>query len=257
MEYARVGEDTPWFSAREWTRKREFGGVWSNELHAVFRDVAPYYDIASDVASFGLYSRWRRRFVSSIELRPGDEVLDICAGTNAIGLGLLHREPEARVCGMDKSVAMQQVGRRTAQSQGFEIESVIGDVHQLPFPDGSFDIVTLGWASRHLAIVDVLSEIKRVLRPGGAFHHCDMLRPRDPVVEGLYCAYVKACVTFTALAFRAGPEAWRCRDYFVRALRRFYSAEEFTELLSQIGFADISCWRAPGGVVAFHKAIKT
>jgi demethylmenaquinone methyltransferase/2-methoxy-6-polyprenyl-1,4-benzoquinol methylase len=256
MEYARADEGRPWFSAREWTRKHEFGGVWNNELHAVFQDVAPYYDLASDVASLGLYSRWRRQFVSSIDVRPGDKILDICAGTNAIGRGLLQREPKAHVCAMDKSAAMQQVGQDIARSLGFEIESVIGDVHHLPFPDDSFDIVTLGWASRHLQIVDVLSEIKRVLKPGGAFHHCDMLRPKDSIVERLYCAYLKACVTFTALAFRSGPEAWRCRDYFVNSIRRFYSAEEFSDLLFQVGYSDVSCWRAPGGVVAFHKAMK-
>lgn len=256
MEYARAEDGRPWFSARERVRKREFESVWDNELRAVFRDVAPYYDLASDVASLGLYSRWRRLFVSSINMRPADKILDICAGTNAIGRGLLQREPRVHVYALDKSEPMQQVGQVSARSLGFEIESVIGDVHQLPFPDESFDIVTLGWASRHLRIVDVLTEVKRILKPGGVFHHCDMLRPRNPLIERLYCAYLKACVTFTALAFRSGPEAWRCRTYFVDTIRRFYSAEELSDVLFQVGYSNVLCWRALGGVVAFHKAVK-
>jgi len=256
MDYAAAKDSGAWHSAKELARRHEFTGIWDTELHSVFRDIAPYYELASDVASLGLYSRWRSRFVAWIDVQPGARVLDICAGTNAIGLGLLRREPAARVCAMDMSAAMQQVGQRAARARGFEIESVIGDVHTLPFPDESFDIVTLGWASRHLRIIDVLAEVKRVLKPGGAFYHCDMLRPRNPTVEALYCAYLKACVTATALLFRSGPAAWRCRNYFVRAIQQFYSAEEFSELLSHIGFSDVASRRVLAGVVAFHKAVK-
>ena len=151
---------------------------------------------------------------------------------------------------------MQEVGQRQAREAGFAIESVIGDVHVLPFPDESFDIVTLQWASRHLKIMDVATEIRRVLKPGGRFHHCDMLRPRSKVVEALYGAYLKACVSMTALAFGCGPEAWSCRDYFVRAVKMFYSAEEFSRMLTQVGFTDVVSRTAGGGVVASHKAIK-
>ena len=74
---------------------------------------------------------------------------------------------------------MQRVGGRLAEGQGPRIHSVIGDVHELPFPDNHFDVVTLQWATRHLRALKVFSEIRRVLRPGGRFHHCDMLRPRS------------------------------------------------------------------------------
>lgn len=244
------------FASKEWARTDEFSGVWTNDLDAVFSDVAPYYDFASNVASLGLCSRWRRGFVSSIDVRPGDRVLDVCAGTNAVGIEILQRQPSAEVCAIDRSRAMQAVGQDLARARGLHIESIISDVHELPFPDDSFDVVTLQWASRHLRVVDVFSEIRRVLRPGGRFHHCDMLRPESKLVEALYSAYLKACVSVTALAFRSGPEAWRCRDYFVRAVQLFYSSEEITELLRRIGFHDVSCERAPGGLLAWHRAVK-
>ncbi len=86
-----------YFSGREVARKFAFSRIWGDELHAVFSDVAPYYDLASNVASLGLCKTWRQKFVNGVEIRPGDEVLDLCAGTNAVGIGLLRREPSARV----------------------------------------------------------------------------------------------------------------------------------------------------------------
>jgi len=256
MERTRAEGGLPWFSARENARAQEFDGVWNNELHAVFQDVAPYYDVASNVASLGLYKRWCRRFVSMIDVLPGHRVLDLCAGTNAIGRELLRREPRAQVCAMDRSAPMQHVGQAAARAMGFEIESIIGDVHHIPVPDESFDVVTLAFASRHLRIVDVITEAMRVLKPGGVFHHCDMLRPRNPVIERLYYLYLRACLTFTAVSFGSGPEAWRCRAYFVDAIERFYSAEEFSDVLERVGYTGVSHRKMLGGVVAFHKARK-
>jgi demethylmenaquinone methyltransferase/2-methoxy-6-polyprenyl-1,4-benzoquinol methylase len=257
MNYASREEPGLRFKGQERLRTHEFEGIWDNELHAVFSDVAPYYDRASNFASLGLYARWRDRFVSLVDLQCGQQVLDVCAGTNAIGLSLLRREPGLQVCAMDRSAAMQAVGRGLAQSLDCQVGSVIGDAHALPFPDDSFDIVTQGWASRHLRVMEVFSEIRRVLKPGGRFYHCDMLRPKNRVVEGLYCAYLKACVSATALIFRSGPEARDCRKYFVRAIQRFYSAEELSELLGHVGFSEVQCEQATGGMVAFHQARKT
>jgi demethylmenaquinone methyltransferase/2-methoxy-6-polyprenyl-1,4-benzoquinol methylase len=244
------------FQYREWARKNEFSTIWQDTLEAVFADVAPYYDFASNFASLGLCSRWRRRFIASVEIAPGERVLDVCAGTNGVGIELLRQQPELRVCAIDRSAAMQEVGLRRARERGLQIESVIKDVHALPFPDNSFDVVTLQWASRHLRVIDVFSEIQRVLRPGGRFYHCDMLKPENSLVALLYSVYLKACLASTALAFRSGSEAWSCRDYFVRAIQLFYSAAELTELLKRIGFSEVTCQSAVGGIVASHRAVK-
>jgi demethylmenaquinone methyltransferase/2-methoxy-6-polyprenyl-1,4-benzoquinol methylase len=256
MDDMREGWIGPDFEDRERARKDAFSPIWQETLDAVFADVAPYYDVASDVASLGLCSRWRRLFTRSVELGSGDRVLDVCAGTNGVGIALLKRQPDLNVFAIDRSAAMQEEGRRRAQARGFQIESFINDVHSLPFPDDSFDVVTLQFASRHLRVVDVFSEIRRVLRPGGSFYHCDMLKPENPVVATLYGGYLKACVSGTALAFGSGAAAWSCRDYFVRAIELFYSAQELTELLNRIGFTKVTSDSAPGGIVARHRAVK-
>ena len=251
-------EDTvgQYFSGREMERKSAFSGIWGDELHAVFSDVAPYYDVASNVASLGMCNIWRQRFLSTIDLKPGDAVLDVCAGTNAVGIGLLKRQPAARVSAIDRSQAMQDVGQKLARANGVEIESTVSDVHRLPFPDNSFDVATLQWASRHLQIVDVFSEVRRVLKPGGCFYHHDMLRPENPVVRTLYSTYLKGCLSATALIFGSGKEAWSCRNYFVEAIELFYSSREITEMLEHVGFTQVAVHEAMGGIMANHRATK-
>ncbi len=107
MNNSRVAEVALDFSSREREREYEFSIIWKGRLDAVFADVAPYYDFASNLASLGLCNWWRRRFLSFIEVAPGDSVLDVCAGTNGVGIGLLRRQPDLRVFALDRSAAMQ------------------------------------------------------------------------------------------------------------------------------------------------------
>jgi demethylmenaquinone methyltransferase / 2-methoxy-6-polyprenyl-1,4-benzoquinol methylase len=246
----------PPFAARESVRECMFSDVWTQDLNAVFADVAPYYDRANYVASLGLWGWFRERFLDTIPVRPSQRVLDVCAGTNAIGIGLLSRQCSLEVHAIDRSAAMQAVGQQRAHARALQIKSYIGDVHSLPFPDNHFDLVTLQFASRHLRVRQVFSEIRRVLKPGGSFHHCDMLRPANSMVENAYYAYLKYCLTFTAVVFQSGSAALNCRKYFIEALRNFYSAGELATVLQELGYEDVHYKTVFAGMLAFHGASK-
>jgi demethylmenaquinone methyltransferase/2-methoxy-6-polyprenyl-1,4-benzoquinol methylase len=233
-----------------------FSEVWNTQLNQIFAEVAPYYDRANQVASLGLWNWFLRQHMSLVNTQPGQRTLDLCAGTNAVGIALLKREPTLDAHAIDRSVDMQAVGKQRAEALGFTIKSTIGDVHTLPFPDNHFDIVTLQWASRHLRIEQVLSEAWRVLKPGGHFHHCDMLRPSNPTVAKLYFGYLRMCLNLTAKVYRSGAPALNSRDYFIEALDMFYSAEEFTQLCEKSGFTDVVHKSMLAGMVATHRAAK-
>jgi demethylmenaquinone methyltransferase/2-methoxy-6-polyprenyl-1,4-benzoquinol methylase len=245
------------YREKENARQKAFESIWANDLDAAFCDVADYYEYANYYASLGLWNRLRHRFVSTIDIKPGHKVLDVCAGANAIGIDLLKRQPNLDVYAVDKSVDMQKVGRARAQSHGFKINSLMCDVHHLPFPDNCFDVVTIQWATRHLRVIKVFSEIRRVLKPGGCFYHCDMLRPTNKFVEEIYYLYLKACLSIIARAFRSGQASLKCRRYFIEAIRMFYSTEELSDMLSELGYSNIISNSVLGGTVAFHKACKT
>ncbi len=250
------GVTTLLYSEKENSRKDSFNHIWNEELNEVFADVADYYDSANYVASLGLWGLFRNSFISTIELESGQKVLDVCAGTNAVGIAMMEKQPDIQVNAIDRSEDMQRVGRERAEKKGFHIDSTIGDVHHLPFPDNHFDVVTLQFASRHLQIITVFEEIKRVLKPGGHFYHSDMLRPKNKLVGKIHYAYLRLCLTATAWIFSSGSAALNCRKYFVNALSMFYSADELSALLEHLGFADVSSKTLLGGLLGFHKALK-
>ena len=241
---------------RESVREERFSRVWLNDLDKVFANVAPYYDIANYVASFGMWGWFRRRFMKTIQVHPHERGLDVCAGTNAIGIALLKREPTLEMHAIDRSAEMQAVGKENAKTCGFHIESIIGDVHTLPFPDHHFDLVTLQFASRHLRVQEVFAEIHRVLKPGGRFYHCDMLRPTNRIIETMCYGYLRFVLWFTALVFRSSETALHCKKYFINALRVFYSVQELSDVLIALGYTDVHGKAALFGALGFHSAVK-
>lgn len=244
------------YSERELARENAFQAIWNNDIPDVFADVAKYYDRANVYATLGLIGGLRKRFISTMQIEPNYRVLDVCAGTNVIGIDLLKRQPSLEVHAVDRSASMQQVGKELAEKQGFRIKSTICDVHELPYPDNHFDVVTLQWATRHVRAVKVFSEVRRVLKPGGHFYHCDMLRPGNKLVEQIYYMYLNVCLKLVSRAFGSGPAALRCREYFVNAIRMFYSTEELSHVLSGLEFSNVVGRSVLAGTVGFHQARK-
>lgn len=249
--------DQHWFRRREGLRRERFGQIWADAVPKVFEDVPSYYRKGNIVASLGLWELWVWQFVRSIRLEAGNRVLDVAAGTNDLGLRLLRKQPQADLTAIDRSREMQAYGQVLARRAGLRIRSVIHDVHRLPFPDHSFDVVTLQAASRHLQLDKVLPEILRVLEPGGMFYHCDMLKPTSPALEWLYLRFLRLSVAWTASLFGSSDASRRCVSYFSDAIQAFYTPAELSEVLAVCGFTQIRCSTSVwGGMVGFHAARK-
>jgi len=246
------------FLKNEDLRSRMFADTWRTLIPEVFRDVPAYYDKGNAVASLGCCSRWSNRFTSAIlkHLPRGAKVLDVCSGTHDIPLRLLAADPTLEIHTVDGSSHMTAEGQRRARERDLTIHANIGDAHVLPFPDNSFDAVTLQFASRHLEIVRALKEIDRVLKPGGIFCHNDMLRPSSRIIEIPYLIYLRFSVWFTAKLFGSSPESLKYVDYFAKAIRHFYTPSKFTALLKEIGFVRTETESFLTGVMSYHLSHK-
>ena len=246
------------FLEKEDLRSRLFGEVWRTLIPEVFRDVPTYYDQGNAVASLGSCSRWSNIFAAAIgrHLARGAKVLDVCSGTHDVPLRLLAADPTLEIHAVDGSSHMIAEGQRRARERGLTIQAQVRDVHTLPFPDASFDAVTLQFATRHLEVVKVFKEIHRVLKPGGIFCHNDMLRPSSRIVEVPYLVFLRASVWFTAKLFGSSAESMKCVGYFANAIRHFYTPDELGALLEEIGFVGTESRNFLTGIMSYHIAQK-
>jgi demethylmenaquinone methyltransferase / 2-methoxy-6-polyprenyl-1,4-benzoquinol methylase len=242
------------FLKKEDLRASLFGETWRTLIPEVFRDVPTYYDKGNAVASLGTCACWSGIFAKAVHqhLPQGAKVLDVCSGIHEVPLKLLALDPTLDIHSVDGSPHMTAEGQRRARERGLTINAHVCDAHVLPFPDNSFDAVTLQFASRHLEIVRALKEIHRVLKPGGIFCHDDMLRPASRIVEIPYLIYLRFSVWFTAKLFGSSPESQKCVRYFADAIRHFYKPREFSELLSGVGFTEIETRDFLTGVMSYH-----
>ena len=250
-------------SEREEQRQEKFDGIWGNELKEVFSDVAEEYESANSFITFGLWKRMRRKFVDTMDLFDGAQVLDVCAGTNAVGIDILLRNPKVNVTAVDRSEEMQSAGGKRASRLGLSIKSVISDVHQLPFPDNTFDFITLEAATRHLVVTKAFKEIFRVLKPGGYFHHNDLCKPRNWLLAQGYVTYLKIMLPVTSLVFFRGKrflgernKTLKVSKYFLDAIQDFYTTDELSQMMRDTGFADVEFKLLLAGTSAAHKARK-
>ena len=239
---------------KEDLRSHLFRETWRTLIPEVFRDVPTYYDQGNAVASLGSCAWWSNKFASAVikHLPCGAKVLDVCSGTHDIPLRLLARDPTLEIDAVDGSAHMTAEGQRRARERNLTINARVCDVHELPYPDDSFDAVTLQFASRHLEIVKAFKEIERVLKPGGLFCHNDMLRPSSPIIEAPHLTYLRFSVWFTAKLFGSSAESLKCVDYFAEAIRNFYTPAEMGELLEAVGFESIESRSFFTGVMAYH-----
>src|ERR1051325_4319519 len=145
--------------ANEFYRPGEQRAAKVGEL---FATIAPRYDLVNDAQSFGLHRIWKRKLIRLANVTPGERALDLCCGTGDLAFALAERG--ARVTGLDFSEAMLRVAieKSKVRSSKFKVEFVRGDAQQIPFPENTFDIVTIGYGLRNLA--DLEAGIRGMLR---------------------------------------------------------------------------------------------
>lgn len=210
-------------------------------VRRMFDRIAPVYDSMNRLMTAGLDRRWRRETATAV-VRPGDRVLDVCCGTG--DLALAAADAGGRVTGLDFSEPMLE----RARSKSTEIEWLEGDALSLPFSEGSFDAVTIGFGLRNLANVERgVEELRRVLRPGGRLAILEITRPKG-LAAPFYRLWFDGVIPLAGKVLPGGS----AYSYLPASVRRFPAPEGLAKLLDEAGFDEIR-WRLfAGGIVALH-----
>lgn len=210
-------------------------------VRRLFAGVAERYDLTNDIMSLGLHRRWKRRLIERADPRSGHRVLDLAAGTGDLAGGALdlaaRRGIEIQVFAADLTPEMMRVGRRRAAKAdaGAGVRGWVGaDALRLPFPDGTFDRVLVGYGLRNFADLDAgLAESFRCLRPGGRLLSLDFGHPRPAALRRAYLAYLDASTRAVGWAVHRDAESY---VYIPESLRRFPDPRGIAERMEAAGF---------------------
>jgi len=221
------------------------GTLAPDDVRTMFDRIAPVYDAMNRAMTLGLDRRWRRLTAQAVVHR-GDKVLDACCGTG--DLALAGRAAGGEVVGVDFSEAMLERARRKAP----QIEWVPADAAALPFPDESFDAVTVGFGIRNLADLEGgLHELARVLKPGGKLGCLEITRPRG-ILRPFFRVWFDGLVPAAGKVLPGGA----AYSYLPASVRRFPGPEDLAAAMRRAGFGQVGWRLLGGGIVALHVATK-
>jgi demethylmenaquinone methyltransferase/2-methoxy-6-polyprenyl-1,4-benzoquinol methylase len=226
------------------------GTLEEPQVRAMFDRIASFYDLMNSVMTAGLHHRWRSRAADLAAVGPGDRVLDVATGTGDLAVELSRRvQPGGEVIGSDFSEEMLVHARRKAPGLRFEW----GNALELKYPDGHFAAATVGFGARNFSDLDRgLSEMARVVRPGGRVVVLEITTPHRPPLSTFYRVWFDRIVP---LIGRLTGESV-AYSYLPSSVKRFPAPEGLAEAMSRAGLRDVRWILTAGGIIAIHAGTK-
>jgi demethylmenaquinone methyltransferase/2-methoxy-6-polyprenyl-1,4-benzoquinol methylase len=223
------------------------GTLPETQVRAMFDRIARVYDPMNSVMTVGMHHRWRERAVDLADVGPGKRALDVATGTGDLAIELRGRGAE--VVGVDFSESMLELARRKAPEIRFET----GNALELPYADGGFDAVTVGFGARNFADLDRgLGEMARVAAPGGRVVVLEITTPQKPPLSWFFRVWFDRIVPM--LGRLAGdPDAY---SYLPSSVRRFPEPAGLAAKLVEAGLTDVRWLVTAGGIIALHVGSK-
>ena len=225
-------------------------------VRGVFDSVAGKYDLMNDLMSGGLHRLWKRFALSQTGLRPGQSALDVASGTGDLGAGVARqvgREGLAVLTDINREMLSRGRDRLIDRGLSKQVAFVIANAERLPFPDRSFDCVTIGFGLRNVTDKSAaLASMRRVLRPGGRLLVLEFSKPTLEILKPAYDAY-----SFNILPRLGGIVA---RDsasyrYLAESIRMHPDQPALADMIRAAGFDECRWHNLAGGIVALHVGV--
>ncbi len=226
-------------------------------VHGVFSTIAHRYDLMNTILSFNRDKYWRRFTVKKTCLTPGGTALDVACGTGMLSIELAKAIGNGgRVVGLDFCENMLEIAKGNIGKTPYQktIELVQGNALALPFPDNTFDCATIGLALRNVPDVEkCISEMRRVVKPGGRVVSLELAKPSAPVFKQLYYLYFEQLVPLLGKmgVGKDGPYQW-----LPNSLKVFPHQSVIRDIFAKVGLQGAVYYELTGGIVAVHVGTK-
>jgi demethylmenaquinone methyltransferase / 2-methoxy-6-polyprenyl-1,4-benzoquinol methylase len=221
----------------------------------VFSSVAKKYDLMNDLMSFGIHRLWKKMTIALTSPRPGQSFLDIAGGTGDLAARLAKRHGKnSHIVLTDINPDMLNVGRQRLLDQGLleNISFVLADAEKLPFPDQSFDCITIAFGLRNVTDkMAALRSMRRCLKPGGQAFILEFSKPAVPGLQTLYDLYSFKILPRLGKWIAKDAESYR---YLVESIRMHPDQQTLKQWIFDAGFDHCQYQNFSGGIVALHRA---
>jgi len=226
----------------------------AGRVRGVFDSVASRYDVMNDLMSMGLHRAWKAYTVAVANLKAGNRVLDIAGGTGDLARAFAHKVgASGTVVHTDINEAMLRQGRDRLLDEGLVLPTSLCDAEQLPFADGSFDLVSVAFGLRNMTHKErALSEMCRVLRPGGRLLVLEFSKVAAPL-EKLYDWYSFKVLPKLGQWVAGDGDSYR---YLAESIRMHPDQRQLKDMMKTAGFGHVDVHNLSGGVVALHVGIR-
>lgn len=222
----------------------------------VFHSVAKKYDLMNDLMSMGVHRLWKRFTIHTSGIRRGSKVLDIAGGTGDLALKFSHLVGNTgQVVLADINASMLNVGRDRLIDEGVtgNIHYVQANAECLPFPDNSFDCITIAFGLRNVTDKDAaLHSMFRVLKPGGRLLVLEFSKPSD-WLSSIYDTYSFKLLPKIGKFFSNDEESYR---YLAESIRMHPDQETLKKMMVSAGFERCDYHNMSAGIVALHSGYK-
>lgn len=229
----------------------------AQRVAGVFHSVADKYDVMNDLMSMGVHRLWKRFALSQTGLRQGRRALDLAGGTGDLASRMARMVgPAGEVILADINASMLSRGRDRLLDQGIagNVRFVQANAEALPFPDDSFDCITIAFGLRNVTDKDkALRSMYRVLKPGGRLLVLEFSKPVAPGLAPVYDTYSFRVLPLLGKAVANDAESYR---YLAESIRMHPDQETLKSMMEDAGFERCSYHNMTGGIVALHKGFK-
>jgi len=223
----------------------------------VFHSVAAKYDLMNDLMSGGIHRLWKRFTIEMSGVRSGNKVLDIAGGTGDLAAKFSRIVgPQGLVVLADINSSMLNVGRDRLTDRGIAGNIVYSQANaqSLPFPDNTFDCITIAFGLRNVTHKDqAIESMLRILKPGGRLLILEFSKPQNSLLEKAYDQYSFKVLPFMGKLVTNDSDSYR---YLAESIRMHPDQKTLQSMMEHIGFTNCSYHNMTGGIVALHRGEK-